>query len=96
MGSRKGPSPQKLKQIAAQRRPYTPTQEMNYEKCECDPGAAMPPGWVLDLLADRKMDGGYRLVVPRGPRAGQSNICDRHFLTRSANGTCSGCLGDFA
>jgi hypothetical protein len=96
VSGRKGPSPQKLKLLAANRRPYTPTQLMNYEKCECDPGSAMPPAYVLDALADRALSGGYRPVVLRGPRKGQSNICDRHFVTRSANGTCSGCLGDFA
>ena len=94
--ARKGPSPQKLKMDAYRARPYTDAQRMNYETCECDGGVPLPPPWVRDTAADRALDGGYVPVVRRGPRKGQSNICDQHFVVRSANGTCSGCLGDYA
>ena len=67
------------------RRPYTPTQEMNYEKCGCDSRAAGLPGYLIAAIADRdadqKISGGFRID--------KRNLCGKCFTYRSANGTCN-------
>jgi hypothetical protein len=65
-------------------RRYSPRQAMLYEPCKCDT-MNRPPMWMLDDLADEALTGGYNTQ--------KSNICDIHFLARSANGTCQGCEG---
>lgn len=46
---------------------------------------SMPPGWVLDKIAEHKITGGFKLRVHR-----QSNVCPRCFQARSVNKRC-GC-----
>jgi hypothetical protein len=46
-------------------------------------GLPKPPNWVLDRLADRALDGGYKIGK------GRKNVCPLCFTTRSVNGTCS-------
>lgn len=42
---------------------------------------AAPPGWLMDKWAEEKLTGGYNVK--------RSNICDRCWMAKSANGTCS-------
>jgi len=42
-----------------------------------------PPGWLLDQIADEKLNGKYTAQQ-------RSNKCDRCFQVKSLNGTC-GC-----
>lgn len=80
----KGKSPVTAKMDAYRARMYTDAQRMNYEPCHCE-GVSRPPGWVLDLAADRALSGGFKTRV-----GGKSNICDKCRQARSVNGAC-GC-----
>jgi hypothetical protein len=77
--ARKPPSPQKLKQQAANRRPYTPAQLMAYVYCPCDV-VGRPSQKVMDEAADRAFSGGYDIR--------RSNICPRCHLAKPVNGPC--------
>jgi hypothetical protein len=77
----KGKSPQKQKQIAWRKRPYTTMQLAFYEFCECD-GARGIPSYLLDKAADEKLTGGFNTK--------RNNICAECFQARSTNGKC-GC-----
>ena len=53
-----------------------------------------PPGWLLDVLAEEKLTGGYKRTVTNGTKIGGSpkrvsNRCDGCFQLRSVNGTCA-------
>ncbi len=48
-----------------------------------DRGANVPPAHVLDVIAERKITGGYRI--------GRANRCTIHNVARSVNGTCMLC-----
>lgn len=41
-----------------------------------------PPKWLLDMMADRKIDGGFKTK--------KANLCGECFQYRSVNGAC-GC-----
>lgn len=79
--ARKAPSPQVLKMRAANRRPYTPAQEMAYVPCGCDP-RYFPSQKSLDDAADLRFSGGFKIF--------RGNICPVCSLAKSVNGTC-GC-----
>lgn len=65
------------------RQPYTPQQRMNYEKCDCDFTAKMPPQVVLDRIADEKFSAGYKI--------GRKQVCQKHFIAVSKSGKCIEC-----
>lgn len=50
---------------------------------EGPPERTMPPGWVLDKIADEKLSGRFD--------TSRANQCPACFQVRSANGTCGGC-----
>jgi len=62
-------------------RPYSASQEMNYESCLCD-SRNKPPGWLLDKLAEEKLKGGYNTR--------KDNLCTGCYQYKSVNGSC-GC-----
>jgi hypothetical protein len=81
----KGRSPQRQKQDAQRRQPYTAKQRAAYEPCDCDTttrGVSM--GIILamaDKQADLKLSGGYNTR--------KSNICGKCYTAKSVNGTCN-------
>jgi hypothetical protein len=62
---------------------YDPANIREMTRCGCDAKTTCPPQWVLDLMADRKMSGGFNIK--------RSNQCPTCFQVRSKNGAC-GCL----
>lgn len=79
----KGPSPLRAKMAAYAARPYTDSQRINYENCQCDFDARpIPSAATLDRLADLRLSGGFNTR--------KSNICQTCFCARSVNGSC-GC-----
>jgi hypothetical protein len=59
-----------------------PNKQMLYVPCDCDT-AGRPPAWVFDVLAERKLTGGWKIK--------KQGVCETCFQVKSINGTC-GCV----